>query len=144
MYIEELTRYVHGFYRFNSILNALLPASIWNTYKDEFAKARLTELNIIDWGGARFGSCNTLIIPCHLLTLAYILIADVAKAMLRRIRLCALLLQVMHGSAQLAQLSPQSNKKPRIPSVARTLDIRPACHSEPILWRFRVSNRSGE
>lgn len=48
MYIEELTRYVHGFYRFNSILNALLPASIWNTYKDEFAKARLTELNIID------------------------------------------------------------------------------------------------
>lgn len=34
------------------------------------------------------------------------------------------LLQVMHDSAQLAQLSPQSNKKPRIPSAA---DIRATC-----------------
>ncbi|KAF8909272.1 diacylglycerol acyltransferase-domain-containing protein [Gymnopilus junonius] len=44
MYIEELTRY--GF--FLRPLRKGIFLWIWNTYKDQFAKARLRELNIID------------------------------------------------------------------------------------------------
>lgn len=47
MYIEELTRCVAYFMACRRLVLNLW-CRIWNTYKDEFAKARLRELNIID------------------------------------------------------------------------------------------------
>jgi Diacylglycerol acyltransferase. len=48
LYIEELTRFVNNFTLQYFVSNSLSPARIWNTYKDEFAKARTRELSIID------------------------------------------------------------------------------------------------
>ncbi|KAG6840504.1 hypothetical protein C0991_006301 [Blastosporella zonata] len=50
LYIEELTRFVTrlALLDFQVIYSRCSIRRIWNAYKDEFAKARLQELNIID------------------------------------------------------------------------------------------------
>lgn len=51
MYIEELTRYLDPCLCLSSPTsdwNGIIYCRIWNTYKDEFAKSRTRELNIVD------------------------------------------------------------------------------------------------